>query len=136
MIRGIIEVTDEHNITHHVRGTVRFVRLPKGKRRKNPAKQGYYVTRDGCRWWCTKQPIPANTPAAPGRDVDCMSCLVNPPEKPQPRPYKGLTTDRFLSQAGGVLVAGTPSGRETQIFDVQTRSTRSITTGRRIGRRR
>lgn len=136
MTRGISEATDERGVTHYVRGLVRFMRLPKGRRRRNPAKQGHYVTQDGCRWWCTGEQIPANSPATPGKAVDCMSCLVRPPERPQPIPFVGLITGRYSSAAGRVIMASTPSGRETQIFDVKTRATRSITTGRRAGRRR
>lgn len=126
MTRGISEATDERGVTHHVRGLIRFVHLPKGRRRKNPAKQGHYVTQDGCRWWCTGEPVQANSPATPGRAVDCMSCLVNPPEQPQPRPkrYEDL------------IITSMPSGLEMKIFNVNTRPTRSITTGRRVGRRR
>lgn len=133
MTRGISEATDEHGVTHHVRGFVRFVRLPKGKRRRNPAKQGYYVTRDGCIWWCTEQSIPANSRAAPGKTVDCMTCLVNPPERPRPMSFEGTATGRLSSRT---IMASTPRSYETSIFDANTRTTRSMTIGRRAGRRR
>lgn len=136
MTKGISEVTDERGVTHHVRGEVRFVHLPKGRQRRNPARQGYYVTKSGCGWWCTGQLITANSRATPGKAVDCMTCLVNPPERPQPRRYENLLTDRISSRTARMLMASAPSGRETSIFDVKTRATRSITTGRRTGRRR
>lgn len=136
MTKGISEVTDERGVTHHIRGYVRFVRLPKRRRRRNPARQGHYVTEPGCVWWCTMESIPAGTLATPGRTVDCMTCLVNPPEKPSPRPYEGTITGRMSFRNGNLVTMGTPSGRETQVFDVNTRSTRSIRTGRRVGRRR
>lgn len=133
MTKGISEVTDERGVTHHVRGEVRFVRLPKGRRRRNPARQGYYVTKSGCSWWCTGQLITANTPAAPGRTVDCMTCLVNPPMKPEPMLFQGTTTGRMSSKT---IMMSTPRSPHTQIFDVKTRSTRSIKVGRRAGGRR
>lgn len=134
--RRVSEATDERGVTHHVRGGVRFVRLPKGRRRKNPDKQGHYVTRDDCRWWCTGRPIPVNSPAAPGRTVDCMSCLVSPPENDRPIDYRGTVTGRMSSKADRIMAVSTPRERDTKVFDVSTRTTRSISTGRRVGRRR
>lgn len=125
MTKGISEATDERGVTHHVCGLVRFVRLPKKRRRRNPAKQGYYVTQDGCRWWCTCKQIPANSPATPGKAVDCMSCLVNPPKIP-----------RQASATHSMFIDDTPSGYETQIFNIKTRAAQSITMKRRVGRRR
>ncbi len=131
MTRGISEATDMHGVTHYVSGAVRFVRLSKRRRRNNPAKRGYYVTEFDCRWWCSGVLIPANSPAMPGKIVDCMTCLIRPPEKRTPMLFAGTTTGRYSS-----IMVSTPSERETQIFDVKTRKTRSIATGRRAGRRR
>lgn len=86
-----------------------------------------------CRWWCSNQPIPVGTPASPGKVVDCMSCLVNPPEEPKPAAYAGSTSGR----PDRVIMISTPSGSETKIFDAKTRSIqRTVKTGRRTIRRR
>lgn len=121
MTRGISEATDEHGVTHHVRGAVRFVKIAKRKRRRNPAKRGHYVTLEGSSWWCTGSYIPANTPAAPGKEVDCMACLVRPPSAPLP-PFR-TSTGRMLSRASGTTLISTPrsTGKSTAIFDDKRR---------------
>lgn len=131
MTRGISEATDMHGVTHHIIGDVRFVYLPKRRRRRNPAKRGYYVTQDACCWWCTEQPIPVNMRAAPGKTVDCMTCLVNPPEESKPKPFK-TATGRLSSRT---IMMSTPRSRETNIFDANARSIRSVFK-HHIGRRR
>lgn len=136
MTRGISEATDANGVTHHVRGLVRFVRLPKGRRRKNPAKQGYYVTQNDCSWWCTDEPIPANFPVSPGKAVDCMSCLVRSLEDLRPRPFNKTVTSRIVWRTDRTIMVSTPSGHKTRIFDVNTRSTQVVRTRHQTGRRR
>lgn len=133
MTRRISEATDEHGVTHHVRGAVRFVKTPGRKRRRNPAKRGHYVTLKGSSWWwCTGSYIPENTPAAPGKQVDCMACLVRPLGAPPPLfRMEGTITGRMSSKAGGVTMVSTPSYGPSRIFDVKTRSPRSFARRRR-----
>lgn len=116
MTRGITEATDEHSITHHVRGAVRFVKIAKRKRRRNPAKRGHYITLEGSKWWCTGSYIPANTPAAPGKGVDCMACLVSPPDGPQP-PFRMSTRRMSYSETR----VSTPNYQGDRIFGAKRR---------------
>lgn len=115
MTRGISEVTDDRGVTHYVRGAVKFIKIAKRKRRRNSAKRGYYVTLKGSNWWCTGGYIPDNMPAAPGKKVDCMACLVHPPGEPPPS--FGTSTGRMSSRSDHITMVSTPSYGGSRIFD-------------------
>ncbi len=128
MTRGISEATDEHGVTHYLRGRLRFVKIAKNRRRKNVSKRGYYVTQDGCHWWCTGREISANTRATPGKEVDCMACLVRPPGESLP-PFR---LENMLEGRMPSTMISTPSYSESRIFTAMSRARPT----RRVGRRR
>lgn len=143
MMRSHGEATDADGVTHYVRGELRYVKRA-GRRRKR-GKGGHYETRDGCRWWCTNARIQEGSRAHPGKPVDCMACIADPPQAPV-RSYAGTTTRRMsytgtttgrMSSAtpNRTVMMSTPSGqRLVSVFEAGVH--RTIKMGARGGRRR
>jgi hypothetical protein len=84
-MRGYTEATDADGITHYVRGGLRYVKRAGRKRRRG--KGGHYETRSECRWWCTNGQVREGSRAHPGKPVDCMACIANPPQAALVRDY-------------------------------------------------
>jgi hypothetical protein len=118
------EATDAAGVTHYVSGELRYVKRA-GRRRKR-GKGGHYETRAGCRWWCTNARIPEGSKAHPGKSVDCMACIADPP-RPWALGYAGTTTGRMSYKT---WMVGTPSGPQaTSVFETGVR--RTMIRGRR-----
>lgn len=131
-MRSTGEATDADGVTHYVRGTFSYVK-PAGRRRKG--KGGHYETMDGCNWWCTCARIPEGSRAYPGKPVDCMACIADPPQPPA-LGYAGTTTGRMSSATPNrTVMMSTPSGqRLVSVFEAGVH--RTIKMGARGGRRR
>lgn len=127
------EATDANGVTHYVHGELRYVK--RAGRRRRRGKGGHYETRDGCRWWCTDARIPEGSRAHPGRPVDCMACIADPPQ-PWALSYAGTKTGRMgHATPNRTVMMSTPSGqRLVSVFEAGVH--RTIKMGARGGRRR
>lgn len=114
------EATDAAGITHYVNGELRYVK--RAGRRRRRGKDGHYETRAGCQWWCTNTKIPKGFKAHPGKSVDCMTCIADPPQ-PQALNYVGTMTGRMSSATPNrTVMMSTPGGPQTvNIFEAGVR---------------